>query len=495
MMAIDSANDQPPNEQLRTDALRIWRAGVDAVRAERLIAEWIEADAQALRIGDERISFDQIDRLCVVGAGKASGAMAAAIEAALGPEMAEHKRLHGWVNVPADCVPADSAKTPLGRIVLHAGRPPGVNEPTPEAALGAERILELVASLDSRDLCIAVITGGGSALLPAPAPGITLADKLEVTRYLSGAGANIVQLNTVRKHLSRIKGGKLARACNAGRMIVLVISDVPGDPLDVIASGPTVPDRTTADDALAVLDAFAAREAGLPPRVFDFLEAKACEPRRERREAAACDSVPAGGDRADGDDQAHCCDWTTPAGCRVTHLIVANNARAVDAAGAEAERLGYQHAMISSTSPEGAAEEVGRHLAQMALRMRSQPGPNCLISGGEPVVSLVDRAIRGLGGRNQQAALAAVEALSADGATRIVVLSGGTDGEDGPTDAAGAVCDAAVLARAKQLQLDPRDYLRRNDAYTFFRLTDGLIRTGPTHTNVCDLRVVLVARQ
>ena len=495
MMAIDSANDQPPNEQLRSDALRIWRAGVDAVRAERLIAEWVEVDSQALRIGGERIAFDQIDRICVVGAGKASGAMAAAIEAALGPEMADRKRLHGWVNVPADCVPPDRAATPLGRIVLHAGRPPGVNEPTPEGAAGAERILELAAALGPRDLCIAVITGGGSALLPAPAPGITLADKLEVTRYLSGAGANIVQLNTVRKHLSRIKGGKLARACNAGRMIVLVISDVPGDPLDVIASGPTVPDRTTADDALAVLDAFAAREAGLPPRVFDFLEAMALEQRRGAREAAARDSAPAASDRADGDDEAHCCDWTTPAGCRVTHLIVANNARAVDAAGAEAERLGYQHAMISSTSPEGAAEEVGRHLAQMALRMRSQPGPNCLISGGEPVVSLVDRAIRGLGGRNQQAALAAVETLWTDGATRIVVLSGGTDGEDGPTDAAGAVCDAAVLARAKRLQLDPRDYLRRNDAYSFFRLTDGLIRTGPTHTNVCDLRVVLVARQ
>lgn len=494
MTAIDSTNDQPPNERLRTDALRIWHAGVDAVRAERLIAEWVQVDSQVLHIGDERIPLDRINRLCVVGAGKASGAMAAAIEAALGPKNAEGKRLHGWVNVPADCVPPNRATTPLGRIVLHAGRPPSLNEPTPEGAAGAERILELVSALGPRDLCLAVISGGGSALLPAPAPGIALADKLEVTRYLSGAGANIVQLNTVRKHLSRIKGGKLARACRAGRMIVLVISDVPGDPLDVIASGPTVPDRTTADDALAVLDAFAAREAGLPPHVFEFLESKSIEERQQSCEAVARGSAAAANEPADG-NEAHACDWTTPAGCRVTHLIVANNARAVDAAGAEAERLGYQHAMISSTSPEGAAEEVGRHLAQMALRMRSQPGPNCLISGGEPVVSLVDRAIRGLGGRNQQAALAAVDALWTDGASRIVVLSGGTDGEDGPTDAAGAVCDAAVLARAKQVQLDPRDYLRRNDAYTFFRLTEGLIRTGPTHTNVCDLRVVLVARQ
>lgn len=488
MTAMDSAG-----EHLRADALRIWRAGVDAVRAERLIAEWVEVDDRAFRIGDEEFPLDAIDRICVLGAGKASGAMAAAIEAALGPEIAERKRLHGWVNVPADCIEPGRASTPGGQIVLHAGRPPGVNEPTPEGAAGAERILELAAALGPRDLCIAVISGGGSALLPAPALGLSLADKLEVTRYLSGAGANIVQLNTVRKQLSRIKGGKLARACRAGRMIVLVISDVPGDPLDVIASGPTTPDRTTADDALAVLDAFAAREAGLPPRVFDFLEAQAFEQRRESVERTAGGSA-AFARETRSDDESHPCDWTTPNGCRVTHLIVANNARAVDAAGAEAERLGYQHAMISSTSPEGAAEEVGRHLAAMALRMRSQHGPNCLISGGEPVVSLVDRAIRGLGGRNQQAALAAVEALWADGANRIVVLSGGTDGEDGPTDAAGAVCDAQVLARAQQLRLDPQRYLRCNDAYTFFRLTEGLIRTGPTYTNVCDLRVVVVAR-
>ena len=518
MAAIDSMS-----ERLRADALRIWRAGVDAVRAERLIAQWVAVEGDRLRIGDERISLETIDRICVLGAGKASGAMAAAIEAALGPELAAAKRLHGWVNVPADCLPAgaatadiatgatpadgaadhekelSSAKAPTLRIVLHPGRPPGVNEPTRQGAAGAERILELASALGPRDLCLAVISGGGSALLPAPAPGITLADKLEVTRYLSGAGANIVQLNTVRKQLSRIKGGGLARACRAGRMIVLVISDVPGDPLDVIASGPTVPDPSTADDALGVLDAFAARDAGLPPRVFEYLEEKASRERHARRtaggETTVAPSPAAAVETPESLHQGHPCDWTTPAGCRVTHLIIGNNARAVDAAGAEAERLGYQHAMISAAGPEGAAEEVGRHLAAMALRMRSQEGPNCLISGGEPVVSLVDRSIRGLGGRNQQAALAAVDALWSDGAAGIVVLSGGTDGEDGPTDAAGAVCDAVAIARAKQLQLDRRDYLRRNDAYTFFRQVDGLIRTGPTHTNVCDVRVVLVARR
>ena len=181
-----------------------------------------------------------------------------------------------------------------------------------------------------------------------------------------------------------------------------------------------------------------------------------------------------------------------PRACRVTNLVIGNNARAVDAAGMEAERLGYAHAMISAPRSEGPAEDVGRHLAQMAVHMRGNAGPNCLISGGEPVVSLIDAAHRGLGGRNQQLALAAVERLWDDGAAGIVVLSGGTDGEDGPTDAAGAICDSDVIAAAKHLQLDPADFLPRNDAYHFFRHTGGLIKTGPTHTNVCDLRVVLV---
>ena len=445
-------------DQLRRHALQIWQAGVDAVRSERLVREALHVDGRMLVVGDEQLSLDAIRRIVVVGAGKAGAGMAAAVEEVLGPELLQEKQLAGWVNVPADCVRR------LQRIKLHPARPPGVNEPTPAGAQGSQEILQLVQSSEPEDLCLCLISGGGSALMPAPAEGITLEDKLTVTRYLSAAGANIEQLNTVRKQLSRIKGGGLARACRAGHLLSLIISDVLGDPLDVIASGPTTPDDTsTPGAALDVLDSFAARNVEIRPEVFEYLERK--QQTRQPRPT-----------------------------CRVTNLIIGNNAVAVDAAGTEAERLGYSHAMISAAKSEGPAERIGRHLAGMALKMRTGPGPDCLVSGGEPVVTLVDRSRRGLGGRNQQLVLAALEQLAGDGAAGIVLLSGGTDGEDGPTDAAGALLEAAVLEAAKRQNLDPTDYLARNDAYRFFGPLGALIKTGPTHTNVCDVRVVVVDR-
>jgi hydroxypyruvate reductase len=331
--------------------------------------------------------------------------------------------------------------------------------------------LRLLGALGPDDLCLCLLSGGGSALLPAPVEGISLADKLQVTRYLSAAGANIEQLNTVRKQLSRIKGGGLLRACRAGTLATLIISDVLGDPLDVIASGPTVENPSTPHEALEVLAQFAARQGDVPSSVLDYL--------RQKQHAAA--TRPAGAK-------------PVATACRVTNLIIGNNATAVDAAGLQAERLGYSHAMLSATRSEGPAEQVGRHLAEMAMKMREGPGPNCLISGGEPVVTLVEASRRGRGGRNQQLVLAALAHLAHDGAAGIAILSGGTDGEDGPTDAAGAILDAQILAAARSQQLDPATYLARNDAYHFFQPLGALIETGPTHTNVCDVRVVLVER-
>ena len=443
---------------LRTDALAIWHAGLESVRSERLVREALRVEGGSLIVGDQPIPLNAIRRIAVVGAGKAGAGMAAAVEDVLGPRLLDEKRVVGWVNVPADCV------STLGRIHLHAARPAGVNEPTPAGADGAVSILRIVESLGPDDLCLCLISGGGSALLPAPAEGITLDDKLAVTRHLSGAGANIEQLNAVRKQLSRIKGGGLARSCRAGRLISLIISDVLGDPLDVIASGPTVEDTSSSPEAaLAVLDQFAASAAGISAAVFAYLQGRRAKGRR-------------------------------PWDCRVTNLIIGNNAMAVDAAGMEAERRGYSHAMVCARQSEGPAEEVGLHLAQMALRMRAEPGPNCLITGGEPVVRLVEKSRRGLGGRNQQLVLAALAHLAGDGATQIALLSGGTDGEDGPTDAAGALLDADVLRAARRQGLDPADFLARNDAYRFFEPLDALIKTGPTHTNVCDVRVVVVGR-
>lgn len=442
---------------LRRDALRIWQAGVAAVNSERLVHDALRVEGRFLIIGDEPLDLDSMGRIAVVGAGKAGAGMAAAVEDVLGPELMEAKQLVGWVNVPADCV------RPLRRIHLHAARPPGVNEPTEAAAAGAAEVLRIVGSLNERDVCLCLISGGGSALLPAPVEGITLADKLAVTRHLSAAGATIEELNTVRKQLSRIKGGGLAQACRAGRLIALIISDVLGDPLDVIASGPTVPDSSTPEAALAVLERFHADEAGISERVFDYLRRKPGGP------------LP------------------TPA-CQVTNRVIGNNAAAADAAGREAVSLGYAPAITTATASEGPAEDIGRHLAKMALHMRGAAGPDCLVSGGEPVVKLVEATRRGKGGRNQQLVLAAVEALWDDGAAGITLLSGGTDGEDGPTDAAGALLDAEVLRAARQRGLNPSDFLVRNDAYSFFFPLDALIQTGPTHTNVCDLRVVLIDR-
>ncbi len=208
-------------QQLRDDAKAIWLAGVKAVASDRLVRENVQVEGDTLRLVDQIVPLDGVRQICVVGAGKAGAGMAAGLEAALGSTLVQQKQLSGWVNVPADCV------RPLRRITLHAVRPAGVNEPTAEGVHGCERILQLVGTLTRHDLCICLLSGGGSALLPAPALGISLHDKLVVTKHLSAA-ANITQLNTVRKQLSRIKGGGLARACQAGRMITLIISGRPG---------------------------------------------------------------------------------------------------------------------------------------------------------------------------------------------------------------------------------------------------------------------------
>jgi glycerate 2-kinase len=472
--------------QLRADALAIWQAAVEAVRSDRLVTDNVRVDGDSLNIGDESFALSSVGKIAVVGAGKAGAGMAAGLAAALGERILTDKHVHGWLNVPADCVPANTNPTrkrgPADTIHLHAARPAGLNEPTADGVLGAEKILEIVSSLGANDLCLCLISGGGSALLPAPVPGVSLAEKQAVTRLLSGGGANIQELNTVRKQLSRIKGGGLARACRAGRLIALIISDVLGDPLDVIASGPTVPDTSSPADALAILERYARGNESGCPTALAYL-----------RQRAATNARAA------------------PPSCRVTNLVIGNNAVAVAAAGMEAERRGYSHAMLAATSLEGSAEDVGIHLAQMALRMRSEPGPDCLITGGEPTVKLAPPELRGKGGRNQQLVLAALTELISDFGFSILdsqqanpkskiqnpkfcLLSGGTDGEDGPTDAAGAILDDEIIACMRASHLDPADFLRRNDAYHFFQPLGGLIHTGPTHTNVCDIRVVVVDR-
>ncbi|MEZ6090169.1 MAG: DUF4147 domain-containing protein [Pirellulaceae bacterium] len=444
----------------------IWKAAVDAVDARRLVEQAVDVSEETIVLGDDVIDRACVRRVAVVGGGKAAAAMAQGFEAAWGNRFAARNNLHGWINVPA------GSERPLQYLHSHTARPAGVNEPTAAAVDGTRQILQTVSTLEPDDLCIVLLSGGGSALLTAPRRGISLSEKVDVTRWLSGRGANIEQLNTVRKHLSDVKGGRLLNACRAGRLVTLIISDVLGDPVDIIASGPTVVDSSTAEDALRILREFDPDQS-LPESVYQILTDEI-----EQR-------VPQG-------------ESSLNVSCQHSLSIIGNNATAVDAAGVRAEQLGYSHAMQSATRSEGEAEQVGGHLARMAIRMLREPGPNCLISGGEPVVNLVPAARRGRGGRNQQLVLSALARLIKEGnltqseRSRLTILSGGTDGEDGPTDAAGAVLNDTVWSNAEALDLDPHDYLSRNDAYRFFERCGGLIQTGPTNTNVCDVRVITI---
>ncbi len=296
-----------------------------------------------------------------------------------------------------------------------------------------------------------------------PVAPITLADQIGLIEHLSSCRANIQQLNTVRKQISEVKAGRLAAACRAP-LYALIISDVLGDPLDVIASGPTAADSTTTEDALSILHQFDPDESKMAPSIYAVLRAK-------NRPAISSAEL------------AH-----------VHNVIVGNLRVAIEAARGRAQQLGYRTEHTVPTALEGLAEGIGRQIVQRLHGLDSLDGRNAWIEGGEPVVQLAEADRRGLGGRNQQVILAVAEALlSSDRGLKkkFCALSGGTDGEDGPTDAAGAWLDSASFAAIQQLGLVPSHYLVHNDAYHFFERLGTLLRTGPTHTNVCDLRVLL----
>jgi hydroxypyruvate reductase len=442
---------------------------VAAVDSKHLVEQTVTLDDQTLVIEDQRFTLADTDRIVVIGAGKAGAGMAAGLESVLYDRGDFSGQVEGWVNVPADCT------QPLRSIHLHPARPAGLNEPTKDGVIGSQQILALVSSLEPTDLCICLLSGGGSALLPAPLAGISLTDKQLVTQFLSGAGANIQQLNTVRKQLSDIKGGRLAEACQADRLITLIISDVPGDPLDIIASGPTVPDSSCAEDAIEILDTFGAQQTESLGPIYHALESRLKHQPRTKRSASP----------------------------DVSNFIIGNNNLAVQAALQEAQQRGYRCESESALKLEGRAEEIGQQLSRKGLQMRATANIDCWISGGEPTVELVPASLRGHGGRNQQLVLAAfIDQFQAPRGPdqpppwhEMALLSGGTDGEDGPTDAAGAYLDERVVELVRQEGLDPQDYLDRNDAYSFFTAVEALIKTGPTHTNVCDLRILLVVPQ
>ena len=392
-----------------------------------------------------RHNLDHYERILVVGAGKASGTMARAAEKILGRRISA-----GWVNVkegdPARC----------RRITLH---PSGHPVPNAEGQFGAMQIAQLASTAGPRDLVICLISGGASALMPLPAEGISLAAKQEATRLLLACGATIHEMNAVRKHLSAIKGGHLARLAAPANVVSLILSDVVGDDLDVIGSGPTAPDCTTFATALAVLDRYAIRSR-VAPEVRHRLEQGTGE-------------TPKPSDLL----------FT-----RIRNLVVGGNQQSLNAAAAHAKQLGYRTVILSSTMQGETRDVAGVHAAiARQIRTTGQPlrPPACVISGGETTVTIRGS---GLGGRNQEFALAA--AMGIEGLRDVLILSAGTDGSDGPTTAAGAVADGKTINRSK---LDARQALAANDSNCFFAELDDLVVTGPTGTNVMDIHLILVA--
>jgi hydroxypyruvate reductase/glycerate 2-kinase len=447
-------------DRQRDQARAIWQAAVDTVHPQGLLRA-----ALANRSWNLLGLVESARHILIVGAGKAGASMAAAIEEVLAPFL---DRLEGLINVPAETV------RPLHAIRLHPARPSGSNQPTAEGVVGAEQILDLVSQAGPEDVCFCLLSGGGSALLPAPVAGVSLEDKQQVTRLLHACGATINEMNTVRKHLSRIKGGHLARAFRGRELVSLIISDVVGDPIDVIASGPTAADPTTFADALAVLNKYdlvkgrssSDRAGQVPTHVMEYLQEGASGARPETLKVL------------------------TP---KVRNLIIGNNAMALEAASAQAEAFGYR-VLNCGAYLEGETRSVAVAMAGIirSIQADGQPmaPPVCLLSGGETTVTLAPD--HGLGGRNQEFVLAMANKLGVAGLKGVLVLSGGTDGEDGPTDAAGAIADLGTLDRAARLGLAADDFLRRNDAYRFFSATGDLLKTGLTQTNVMDVRVILV---
>lgn len=434
------------------DALTIWTAAVAAVKPEQLLTAaaglfprtWLEALAQAPRI-------------LVVGGGKAGTTMAASWEAAM-PELLA--KTTGLLNVP-EPGPQEPPLPTLSAIRLHPARPAGSNHPTTAGVAGTEEMLRLLASAGPDDVAVCLISGGGSALLPAPAEGISLADKQTVTQQLHACGATIQEMNTVRKHLSRVKGGRLAAAFRGKLLLTLLISDVVGDPLDVIASGPTAADPSTFADALVILRKFDLLDR-VPVSVRRLLESGEAGQQPETLKA-----LPA----------------------TIHNVVLGSNMTALLAAASRAEALGY-HVSMLGPYVEGETRELGVAVAGIIKAIRAGIGPvsvpACLLIGGETTVTLGDSP--GKGGRNQEFVLAA--ALKLGDLTNAVLLSGGTDGEDGPTDAAGAFLTQDQWERG--FAFDPAGHLARHDAYPFFERIGGLIRTGMTGTNVMDVRVILV---
>ncbi len=443
-------------DDMKGMAMKIFSKAISAVDPAIKLKDtvWVEGNRLLIKTEEnsEKIfNLEAFRNTFLIGTGKASASMASAMEQILGERITE-----GIITTKYGHLLSLKKTT-----VLEASHP----IPDQRGLEGAKKIQNLLRESGPQDLVIFLLSGGGSALLPLPVDGITLGEKQQVTQLLLDCGADIGEINTIRKHISQMKGGWLARWAYPSTVIGFILSDVVGDQLDVIGSGPTVPDRSTYEEAWEIF------------KKYDLVEkiSSSIKTYFEMGRDGKVEETPKPGE---------------PIFEKVHNILIGSNILALRAAAREASSLGF-HTLILSSSIVGETREAARFHAAIAKEILSShhplPKPACIISGGETTVTIKGK---GLGGRNQEFAL--VAALEIQGFQKTVFLSGGTDGTDGPTDAAGAVADHTTIERAKAKGLNPKGHLENNDAYPFFQKLGDLLITGPTHTNVMDVRILLV---
>jgi glycerate 2-kinase len=434
----------------RQEAIDIFLAGVESVKPDNLINRYVTVSNNVLQI--EEISFDLsvLENIYIIGAGKASAAMAESLENILGSRITAGHIITKYEH-----------SLPLKFIeITEAGHP----VPDENGLIGTSKILDIVNKAQKNDLVICLISGGGSALLADVPEGCTLEDLKTLSSILLRSGADITEMNCIRKHLSKVKGGLLAKAASPARVISLILSDVIGDPLDVIASGPTAPDPTTFADAISILRKYRI-ENEIPKQIchvlYEGFENKRQETLKESDEMLL----------------------------RTSNLIIGTNILSLKTAKEKAELLGYESRVITNRL-DGDVSDVAAFIIKNIGNAMSEKHGNkmCLLFAGEPTVKINGS---GKGGRNQHLSLI-IAGLLKD-IMGVTFLSGGTDGTDGPTDAAGAVVDSFTSENSTNLHLDMEKYLSNFDSYNFFKQEGGLIITGPTRTNVMDLMVALIS--
>lgn len=438
-----------------SEAEAIWRAALAAVDPWALVRSSVERQGDVLKIKDRELDLAAFERVFIISFGKAAAAMGEALAAIL------DERLTGGLVV----VPWPVGQEPSRLEYLEAAHP----IPDSSSVEAARRALEIASQAGEKDIVFVCISGGGSSLLALPAEGIALEKKRRLTEDLLKAGATIQELNVVRKHLSSIKGGQLARAAFPATIVTLAVSDVVGDDLGTIASGPTYWDDSTFADARAILECY---------QLWDGTSALVRARIEDGENGRAPETLKAG----------------DPVFERASAYIIGDNMTALRAAKHEAERRGFEPIFLSSSDggeARRAAAGYAAFLAELACSASNLPRPLCLLAGGELTVTVKGR---GRGGRNTEFVLASIVDLDKADVAGVdwLILSLGTDGIDGPTDAAGAWADPRTIKTARALGLVPLEYLEDNDSYSFFKQTGNLIMTGPTGTNVMDLRVFLL---